>query len=103
MRTLLQDLFYCVRTLRKTYGFTWVAVLTLALGIAVNTVVFSVFSATLLKSLPYPQADQLMMLHWRNATGRSEGDISAQAFFVLKEQVRSLDSVATYPLPNGIN
>jgi len=60
LEQLLQDLRFAVRSLRKTPGFTAVAVLTLALGIGVNTSMFTGFQATLLREQPYPDAERLV-------------------------------------------
>jgi len=95
MGTLIQDLRYALRMLRKSPDFTAVAVLTLALGIGANTAIFTVVDKVLLEPLPYPQPDQLVQLEERSP----RGDISTTSipiFNVWREQTQVFEAVAAY-------
>src|SRR5688572_25054154 len=58
----MNDLKYAFRQLLKNRGFTAVAVLTLALGIGANTAIFSLINAAILRALPFPDSDQLVVI-----------------------------------------
>ena len=63
LESLLADLKFVLRRLRKSPGFTITVLLTLAIGIGANTAVFSVVNSVILKPLPYPDSDRLISMH----------------------------------------
>ncbi len=89
MQTLLQDLRYGARMLMKQPGFTAVAVLTLALGIGANTAIFGLFSSVLLRPLPFPEAQQLIV-------ARGSSWIPVVQFMTWREGQQSLAQIAAY-------
>ena len=95
MRTLSQDVRYGLRQLRKSPGFTAVAVLTLALGIGANSAVFSILDAVLIRQLPYPNAEQLVKVHTYNPKSGDLGT-SYPDFIDWKEQNRVFRKIAAY-------
>jgi len=107
MSTLLQDLRYALRTLRKSPGFTVVAVLTLALGIGANTAIFSVVNAVLLRPLPYPDPDRIVQFMLASppwAPGRSSNAASIPDFMAWRDSTHAFQDFAAYDSwSKGIN
>src|SRR5688572_24396639 len=92
LETVLGDVRYALRTLRRAPGFTAVALFTLALGIGATTSVFTVVNGVLLRPLPYADADRLVLVWTTEQT--AELPFSAADFIDLRERARSLDAAA---------
>ncbi len=90
---LAKDLRYGLRRLRKSPGFTAIALVTLALGIGVNTALFSVVSGVLLSPLPYSRPDELVTLHARKPEWGT-GSISFPNFRDWRKEQRSFTAIA---------
>ncbi len=101
METLMQDLRYGVRVLRRAPSFTLVAILTLALGIAANTLVFSIVNAVLLRHLPYPDPGRLVMV-WGSVPQVSRTPISAPNFLDYRERSSAFQAMAAFTSADGI-
>jgi putative ABC transport system permease protein len=98
-----QDLRFAARMLRKSPGFTAVAVLTLALGIGANSAIFTVVNGVILKPLPYPQPDRLVMLLEKQLSDGTLGTVAPANFFDWREQSHSFDKMAAIdPYPDFI-
>ena len=92
---LARDLRFGVRMLRKDPSFTAIAVLTLALGIGANTAIFSVVNAVLLRPLPFPQAENLVLV-WATSPERANDVASYPDFEEWKARGRSFESMAAF-------
>jgi len=93
METVLQDVKFGARMLRKNIGFTLVAVLTLALGIGASTAIFSVVNAVLLRPLQYPNAERIVAIQELNEKG-SRVQVTPANFLDWRTQQTSFEQLA---------
>ena len=97
IQDLIQDIRYGLRTLRKSPGFTAVAVLTLALGIGANTVIFSAVYAVLLRPLPFKDSDRLVFILKKNPPrGWTRNPISPAEILAWRNQSEAFEDIAAY-------
>ena len=97
MNKLLRDIRYALRLLRKSPGFTAVAVLTLALGIGANTAIFTLLDAVLLRPLPFQNPSQLVML-WEALPeiGYPKIEASAPDLMLYEREQKSFESLGSF-------
>jgi len=97
LENFLMDVRFGARMLRKNPGFTAVAVLTLALGIGANTAIFSVVNGVLVKPLPFPKQDQLLML-WEKDKDGLRSNTSWATFMDWNRENHSFTGIAAVSL-----
>jgi putative ABC transport system permease protein len=105
MNSLLQDLRYGARMLVKNPGFTFIVVLTLALGIGANTAIFSVVNAVLLKPLPYLKEPRLVFIESGDKQSDPRGyfGVSPADFWDWRAQSRTFQEFAAYAPSDGFS
>ncbi|MGH9816337.1 MAG: ADOP family duplicated permease [Candidatus Acidiferrales bacterium] len=96
--TLRQDIRYAMRNLRRQPAFTAVVVLTLALAIGANSAIFALVDATLLRPLPFPDPERLVMMWERNATS-ARGGVAPLNLLDWNERTRSFERISGF-IPN---
>jgi predicted permease len=96
LETLLQDLRYGLRQLRRNPGFTAVAVITLALGIGANTAIFSLVDAVLIRMLPVRDPQQLVRLTWVTRNHGGDEFFSYPTFRLLADNNRTLSGIIAF-------
>jgi len=95
MDTLLNDIRYSLRSMRKSLGFTATAVLTIALGIGANTAIFSVVKGVLLEPFPYRDPDRIVQLYEKRMhQGRVRNPVSAPDFADWQKQSTVFESMS---------
>jgi putative ABC transport system permease protein len=102
MQGIYNDIKYAWRMLYRNWGFTAIAVLSLAFGIGANTSVFSVICAHLYGALPYANADKIIDLDPVNAQGSDDG-ASLREYFAWRDQNHSFDQLAFGSAPQSVN
>jgi macrolide transport system ATP-binding/permease protein len=103
---IFRDLRFAARLLRKSPGFTFTIILTLALAVGANTAIFSIVNALLLKSLPYAHPDRIATVYQR-VTGSQSSDgerrIDGEQWELLRDDVPSLISAVSSMRTSGVN
>jgi putative ABC transport system permease protein len=103
LETSWRDLRYGIRVLRASPGFATIALLTLTLGLGINCAIFTVVDAVLLRPLPYPNSERLVLVDRHFPEGTFPAT-SATKFLFWQEHSRSFESIAAYAFASsGVN
>lgn len=101
MDSLLQDLRFAVRTLRRSPWFTLVSVLTLALGIGVNAAMWNVADAVLFRDLPYEKPEDLVVI-WQSSPKVRVGPLAIPTYHDLEQRSQGFEALASF-IPEQFN
>jgi predicted permease len=97
--SLRQDVTYALRALRKSPGFSTVAILSLAIGIGANTTIFTFVNAVLFRPLPYPGSDRLVVLHEHKLDSGEPLNVHPVNFLEWRARGRSFEALALVQTP----
>ena len=103
MEGLIQDLRYALRTLAGSFVFSSIIVLTLGLGIGANSAIFTLVNGVILKPLPYPNSNRLLMLWETSVRKRALGTVAPANFYDWHRETHSFEKMAALdPSPDFI-
>jgi hypothetical protein len=94
METLVHDLRYAVRSLRRSPGFAAIGVLTLAVGIGASTAIFTAIQGVLLRPLPYPEPGRVVFIQEKRAVTGQPSSVSPLNYLDWKTQSHAFDAMA---------
>src|SRR5688572_28562928 len=106
VETLLRDVRYGARVLRKSPGFTTTSILTLAIAVAINAAVFSIVDGVLLKPLPFPEPDRLLLMESTIEAGGERAVRTSQhgqAWVTVREHATTVDAAVFSTWASGVN
>ncbi len=99
LESVMQDARYALRALGRTPGFTAIALLSLSLGIGANTTIFTFVNAVLLKPLPFPHADRLVVVREQPLASDETVAVHPQNFLAWRARVRAFEAIAIAQRP----